>query len=101
VRKEFFEQVSPDPPGLSQGKPWQNGGKTDRPVGVLGDAVGCTGLPCGSSRQESALLLQTVEPSEKAGSIGPMRLAYAERSKTYVYSTVLILGTLYVAEGLK
>jgi len=46
-------------------------------------------------------LLQTVEPHEKAGSIGPMRLAYAERSKTYVYSTVRILGTLYVAEGLE
>ena len=46
-------------------------------------------------------LLQTVEPHEKAGSIVPMRLAYAERSKTYVYSTIRILGTLYVAEGLE
>jgi len=46
-------------------------------------------------------LLQTVEPHEKAGSILPMRLAYAERSKTYVYSTIRILGTLYVAEGLE
>ena len=46
-------------------------------------------------------LLQTVEPREKAGSILPMRLAYAEGSKTYVYSTVQILGTLYVAEGLE
>jgi serine/threonine protein kinase/dipeptidyl aminopeptidase/acylaminoacyl peptidase len=46
-------------------------------------------------------LLQTIEPVEKAGSMGPMRLAYAERSKTYVYSTIRILGTLYVAEGLE
>ena len=30
-----------------------------------------------------------------------LRLAYAERTKTYVYSTVRILGTLYVAEGLE
>jgi hypothetical protein len=42
-----------------------------------------------------------VEPGEKAGSIMPIRLAYAERSKTCVYSTVRILGTLYVAEGLE
>jgi hypothetical protein len=46
-------------------------------------------------------LLQTVEPREKAGSILPLRLAYAERSKTCVYSAVRILGTLYVAEGLQ
>ena len=46
-------------------------------------------------------LLQTVEPHEKAGSLVPMRVAYAERSKTYVYSTVRILGTLYVAEGVQ
>ncbi|HTS35061.1 MAG TPA: protein kinase [Candidatus Solibacter sp.] len=46
-------------------------------------------------------LLQKVEPHDKAGAITPMRLAYAERSKTYVYSTVRILGTLYVAEGLE
>jgi len=46
-------------------------------------------------------LLRTVEPGEKAGSILPMRLAYAEGSKTYAYSTVRILGTLYVAEGLE
>ena len=45
-------------------------------------------------------LLQTVEPGEKAGSIIPMRLAYAERSKTYVYSRVRILGSLYMVEGL-
>jgi hypothetical protein len=46
-------------------------------------------------------LLQTVESREKAGSLVPMRVAYAERSKTYVYSTVRILGTLYVGEGVQ
>jgi serine/threonine protein kinase/Tol biopolymer transport system component len=46
-------------------------------------------------------LLQTVEPRDKTGSMLPIRLAYAERTKTYVYSTVRILGTLYVAEGLE
>jgi hypothetical protein len=46
-------------------------------------------------------LLETVEPGEKAGSITPMRLAYAEPSKTYVYSRVRILGTLYIVEGLE
>jgi Tol biopolymer transport system component len=46
-------------------------------------------------------LLQAVEPSETAGSMAPVRLAYAEGSKTYVYSTVRILGTLYVVEGLE
>ena len=46
-------------------------------------------------------LLQTVEPGEKAGSRLPLRLAYAERSKTYVYSAVRDLGILYVAEGLE
>jgi len=30
---------------------------------------------------------------------GALRLAYAERSKTYVYSAVRVLGTLYLAEG--
>jgi eukaryotic-like serine/threonine-protein kinase len=46
-------------------------------------------------------LLQRVEPAEKAGSILPLRLAYAEDSKTYVYSTARTLGSLYVTEGLK
>jgi hypothetical protein len=46
-------------------------------------------------------LLQTVEPGERAGSTAPMRLAYAEGSKTYVYSSVRILGILYVVEGLE
>jgi hypothetical protein len=46
-------------------------------------------------------LPQTVELGEKAGSTARMRLAYAESSKTYVYSTVRILGILYVVEGLE
>lgn len=46
-------------------------------------------------------LLQTVEPRDKTGSMQPIRVAYAERSKTYVYNTIRILGTLYVAEGLE
>ena len=46
-------------------------------------------------------LLQTVEPREKAGSLDPIRLAYAERSKTYVYSSMRVLGILYVVEGLE
>ena len=46
-------------------------------------------------------LLQTVEAHEKTGSTQPMRLAYAERSRTYVYSTIRIPGTLYVVEGLE
>lgn len=46
-------------------------------------------------------LLQTIEPSEKAGSMLPIRLAYAEGSKTYAYSSVRILGNLYVVEGLE
>jgi eukaryotic-like serine/threonine-protein kinase len=46
-------------------------------------------------------LLHTVEPAERAGSTMPMRLAYAEGSKTYAYSTVRILGILYVVEGLE
>jgi eukaryotic-like serine/threonine-protein kinase len=46
-------------------------------------------------------LLHTVEPGERAGSTMPMRLAYAEGSKTCAYSTVRILGILYVVEGLE
>ncbi len=46
-------------------------------------------------------LLQTVEPSEKAGSNQDVRVVYAEDSKTYAYSTVRVLGTLYVVEGLE
>jgi Tol biopolymer transport system component len=46
-------------------------------------------------------LLQTIESTEKAGSATPMRLAYAEDSKTYAYSTIRILGNLYVIEGLE
>jgi len=46
-------------------------------------------------------LLQTVEPSERAGSTQDVRLVYAEESKTYAYSTVRVLGALYVVEGLE
>ena len=46
-------------------------------------------------------LLQTVEPSEKAGSVQNVRLSYAEESKTYVYNTTRSLGTLHVVEGLE
>jgi hypothetical protein len=46
-------------------------------------------------------LLETVEPSEKAGSTQNARLAYAVDSKTYVYSVVRVLGTLYLVEGLE
>lgn len=46
-------------------------------------------------------LLQTVEASEKAGSTQNVRLAYAMDSKTYLYSTVRVLGTLYLVEGLE
>src|SRR5271168_135640 len=46
-------------------------------------------------------LLQTITLSEKAGSTAPLRLAYAQGSKTYVYSDVRILGNLYVVEGLE
>ncbi len=46
-------------------------------------------------------LLQAVDPSEKAGSTQDVRLVYAERSKAYAYSTVRVLGALYVVEGLE
>jgi hypothetical protein len=46
-------------------------------------------------------LLHTVELSEKAGSMLKLRLQYNENSKTYVYDTRRILGTLYVVEGLE
>jgi Tol biopolymer transport system component len=46
-------------------------------------------------------LLQTVELSEKAGSVLKLRLQYNENSKTYVYDTRRILGSLYVVEGLE
>jgi hypothetical protein len=46
-------------------------------------------------------LLQAVELSEKAGSTANVRLQYAENSKTYVYNTRRILGTLHVVEGLE
>jgi serine/threonine protein kinase/Tol biopolymer transport system component len=46
-------------------------------------------------------LLQKVELSEKAGSIFNVRAYYAEDSKTYVYNTRRVLGSLYVVEGLE
>ena len=46
-------------------------------------------------------LLKKVELSERAGSTANLGLWYAEDSKTYVYDTRRILGTLYVVEGLK
>jgi eukaryotic-like serine/threonine-protein kinase len=46
-------------------------------------------------------LLQTVEPSEKAGGVAAVKLSYAEGSKTYVYNTVRSLGTLHLVEGLE
>lgn len=46
--------------------------------------------------------LQTIDPAEKAGlTMTPIRIAYAVRAKTYAYSTIRILGNLYVVEGLK
>jgi hypothetical protein len=50
---------------------------------------------------EKRTLLQTVQPSEKAGLTQDVRLVYAEASKAYAYSTVRVLGTLYVVEGLE
>lgn len=46
-------------------------------------------------------LLQKVELSERAGSTANVGLWYAEDSRTYVYNTRRILGTLYVVEGLE
>ena len=46
-------------------------------------------------------MLQTIEPAEKAGLTTPIRLAYAERAKTYTYSMIRILGNLYIVEGLE
>jgi len=42
-----------------------------------------------------------VELREKAGSVLKLRPEYSENSKTYVYDTRRILGSLYVAEGLQ
>ena len=46
-------------------------------------------------------MLQAIDPAEKAGLMTPIRLAYAVRSKTYAYSTIRILGNLYMVEGLE
>jgi Tol biopolymer transport system component len=47
------------------------------------------------------ILLQKVELIEKAGSIFNVRAFYAEDSKTFVYNTRRVLGSLYVVEGLE
>jgi hypothetical protein len=68
--------------------------------GIQGDAVGSTDVrlevPTGKRT-----LLQTVDPSERAGAVQEGRRSYAEGSKTYIYSTVRSLGTLRVVEGLE
>ncbi len=46
-------------------------------------------------------LLETIEPRDTAGSMISLRVVYAERSKTYAYTTTQVLGILYVAEGVK
>ena len=46
-------------------------------------------------------LLQRLELREKAGSVLKLRPEYSENTKTYVYDTRRILGSLYVAEGLQ
>src|SRR6202163_1155136 len=45
-------------------------------------------------------LLRKVDLREKAGSIFNVRAYYVEDSKTYVYNTWRVLGSLYVVEGL-
>ena len=45
-------------------------------------------------------LFETVE-ARKGFQPQNVRLAYAVDSKTYVYSTVRVLGTLYLVEGLE
>lgn len=46
-------------------------------------------------------LLQPIDAAEKAGLITPIRVAYAVHAKTFAYSTIRILGNLYIVEGLK
>jgi serine/threonine protein kinase len=46
-------------------------------------------------------LLQKVELSEKAGSTYDVRAYYVEDTKTYVYNTRRVLGSLYIVEGLE
>jgi eukaryotic-like serine/threonine-protein kinase len=46
-------------------------------------------------------LLRKVDLREKAGSIFNVRAYYVEDSKTYVYNTWRVLGSLYVVEGLE
>jgi eukaryotic-like serine/threonine-protein kinase len=46
-------------------------------------------------------LLQKVELAEKAGSVVPLKICYAEKSKTYAYSGRRILCSLYLVDGLE
>jgi eukaryotic-like serine/threonine-protein kinase len=46
-------------------------------------------------------LLQKVELAEKAGSVVPLNICYAEKSKTYAYSGRRILCSLYLVDGLE
>ena len=46
-------------------------------------------------------MLQAIDPAEKAGLMTPIRVAYAVRAKTYAYSTIRILGSLCIVEGLE
>jgi eukaryotic-like serine/threonine-protein kinase len=46
-------------------------------------------------------LLQRVELAEKAGSVVPLKICYAEKSKTYAYSGRRILCSLYLVDGLE
>ena len=47
------------------------------------------------------ILGQFLQKSHLTAAKGKMRVAYAEQSKTYAYSTVRVLGNLYVVEGLE
>jgi eukaryotic-like serine/threonine-protein kinase len=46
-------------------------------------------------------MLQKVELAERAGSVVPLRICYAEKSRTYVYSGRRILCSLYLVDGLE
>ena len=46
-------------------------------------------------------LLQKVELAEKAGSVIPLKICYAEKSKTYAYTGRRILCSLYLVDGLE
>jgi len=46
-------------------------------------------------------LLHAIDPAERAGLMTPIRVAYAVHAKTYAYSTIRVLGNLYIVEGLE